>query len=235
MAESDPNPRDVGVIFNPTRHEHELCLSANLKKYTCSGCKEFGAEIGYKCSSSSCQDFTLHKDCATLPDVYEHSDESFKFRSKTHMWHHCDACRDVLNGFVYETERRHLRPELRLHPLCMVLPKTLDFSGHDHKLKFVTSNVNGKEYTCSSCDSPIDSGCWRYQCEEVECKVYLDLSCAKIDFFGLKNSDIQRIAPVGTLLQLKSKIPSGGTVTTSVSTATSVVGLATSVVALCLL
>jgi len=230
MAESDPNPRDVGVIFNPTRHEHELCLSKNLKKYTCSGCKEFGAEIGYKCSSSSCQDFTLHKDCATLPDVYEHSDGSFKFRSKTHLRHHCDACRDVLNGFAYETESNRLR----LHPLCMVLPETLDFSGHAHKLKVVTSDLNGKEYTCSSCDSPIDSGCWRYQCEEVACKVYLDLSCAKVDIFGLKNSDIQRVAPVRMSLKFKSKLPSVGTVMNSVGTVMTSVGTATSVIGLSL-
>jgi len=216
MAESNPNAtagydeeKEEGgrvVLFNATRHEHELLLFEGLPAYTCSGCKEKGANIGYKCNinsdslSSSCKNFTLHELCATLPDAYQHpfrSDVSFKFRPKTTFRHRCNACWDVVKGYVFETERHHLRHELRLHPLCMALPKILDYSGHaNHKLKFVTGDLKGKKYACSACDTQIDSGGWRYRCEEVACKVYVDLSCAKIDIFGLSNYGIERVAPV---------------------------------------
>nr|ABK24844.1 unknown [Picea sitchensis] len=212
MAESNPNPtagddeehEGPVVLFNATRHEHELLLFEGLPAYTCSGCKEKGANIGYKCNinsdSSSCENFTLHELCATLPDAYQHpfhSDVIFKFRPKTSLSHRCNACWDVVRGYVFETERHHLRHELRLHPLCMALPKILDYSGHaNHKLKLVRGDLKGKEYACSACDTQIDYGGWRYRCEEMACKVYVDLSCAKIDIFGLSDHGIQRVAPV---------------------------------------
>ena len=43
------------------------------------------------------------------------------------------------------------------------------------------------------------------------CKVYLDLSCAKIDIFGLKNNGTKRIAQVNMSSKSKSKLPSGDT------------------------
>nr|ABK26475.1 unknown [Picea sitchensis] len=227
MAESNRNPtagddeeqEEEGpvVLFNATRHEHELLLFQGLPVYTCSGCKEQGANIGYKCNidshrpSSSCRNFTLHELCATLPDAYQHpfrSDVSFKFRPKTFRSHRCNACCDVVKGYVFQTERRHLRTELRLHPLCMALPKILDYSGHaNHKLKFVTGDLKGKGYACSACDSQIDSGGWRYRCEDVACKVYVDLSCAKIDIFGLSDHGIQRVAPVSRRRSRRGLVP----------------------------
>jgi hypothetical protein len=46
---------------------------------------------------------------------------------------------------------------------------------------------------------------------EVACKVYLDLSYAKIDIFGLKNNGTKRIVPVSMSSKSKSKLPSGET------------------------
>jgi hypothetical protein len=60
----------------------------------------------------------------------------------------------------------------------------------------MTGDLKGKAYTCSVCDSHIDSGGWRYQCEEVACKFYVDLSCTKIEKLGLSNYGIERVAPV---------------------------------------
>ena len=42
-------------------------------------------------------------------------------------------------------------------------------------------------------------------------KVYLDLSCAKIDIFGLKNNGNKRIVQVNMSSKSKSKLPSGET------------------------
>lgn len=211
MAETNPNPTatvheekegkgDRVLFFNATRHKHELCFFEGLPAYKCSGCHEYGANLGYKCthldSSAPCKNFTLHEACATLPDLFQHPfrcDAIYKFRSKTHMRHQCNACQEVVRGFVFQTEKH----DVRLHPLCMALPAMLGFSGHaNHKLKFLTGNLKGKAYTCSACDSQIDSGGWRYRCEEVTCKVYVDPACAKIDIFGLSNYGIERITPV---------------------------------------
>lgn len=205
MAETNPNPtaraqEEEGgegehvVIFDATRHEHELCLFEGLPAYTCSGCKENGANIGYKCKlndSPSCKDFTLHEACATLPDVFQHPfRRRFQFRPKTHLWHHCGACRDVIGGYVFE------RPDhLRLHPLCMVLTEKLQYGGHGHhQLKLVTENMKGE--ACSACGKNIKSGRCRYRCEKVNCNFCVDLSCAKIDFYGLSGSGIARVAPI---------------------------------------
>lgn len=188
MTDSNRNPTEGLIIA--TRHEHELCRLERLPKYECSGCKEAGENVGYQCKlkdSSSCRNFTLHHDCATVRDEFQHPHHGlFKFRSKTHLRHTCDACLDVLRGFVFESER----PRLRLHPLCMTLPLTLQFSGHaDHKLVMDDSTVD--EYTCNACNNQASGG-WRYLCKGVKCRVRVDLSCAKIDHHGIS---VSRIAP----------------------------------------
>jgi len=221
MAESESNPNPTAtdheeekgdgghmLFFNRSRHEHELRLSEDLPAYTCNGCKENGANIGYKCkdSHSSCKNFTLHEACANLPDVFQHgSRKLFKFRPKTHLRHHCDACRDVLKGFVFEAERPH---HLRLHPLCMVLPEKLNYGGHEHpQLKLVPGD---DEYCCSECRKNNTAGGWRYRCEEVTCQVSLDLSCAKINFYELSESGIARVAPMSRSRRFRSKLSSSG-------------------------
>lgn len=172
--------------FNPSRHEHELVISSGLPRYICNGCKEAGADIGYICSqrsSSSCANFTLHQACATLQDEERHpfrSDVKLKFRDETNWWHKCTACRHTLQGYVFENEGR----DVRLHPLCLALPKMLHFDGHpSHRLNFVAQGKS--QFICNSCDGVIDSGGWKYRCEEVSCRTYLDLGCAKSYFHGL--------------------------------------------------
>jgi hypothetical protein len=209
MAEMNPNPTtrvpeeeerkaegEHVVFYNSTRHEHELCLFECMSAYTCNGCNEYGANIGYKCKlheSSFCKNFALHEACATLPDIFQHPFRRlFKFRPKTHLRHHCDACRDVLRGYVFQ------RPDhLRLHPLCMVLPEKLQYGGHaHHQLKLVKGDLKRDAYACSACVKNIKSGRWIYMCEEITCNFCMDLSCAKIDFYGFSDSGIARVAPI---------------------------------------
>lgn len=217
MAEKNPKPTDRVheqevegehvVFFNATRHEHELCLFEGLSAYICSGCNEDGANIGYKCKlhdSLFCKNFTMHEACAILPDVFQHpSRKPFKFRPKTVLRHHCEACRDVLRGYVFE------RPDhLKLHPLCMALPEKLQYGPHaDHQLKFVKGNADA----CSACHRNIKSGRWRYRCDKVSCNFCVDLSCAKLDFYGLSDSGIARVAPIsGSRRRFMSKPSSSG-------------------------
>lgn len=80
----------------------------------------------------------------------------------------------------------------------MTLPEILHYGGHaNHGLKIVRGDLKGKAYTCSACDGHIACGGWRYRCEDVACKVYVDPSCAKNDIFRLSEHGIQRVASVG--------------------------------------
>lgn len=207
MADSNPNPTEG--FSNVTRHEHELFRFEGLPPYKCSGCEEFGGKVGYMCKfkDSICHNFTLHEACATVPDEYQHSQHGpLKFRPKTQFTHHCNACQDVLKGFVFETERHHLMHALRLHPLCMLLPPTLQYNGHkNHRLVMDDSEVDA--YTCNACNKQIHSGGWRYLCKEVTCQVKVDLSCAKIDIYGLS---VGRIADVSRSKRFTSKLSTPG-------------------------
>ena len=132
------------VFFNATRHEHELFLVEGLSVYTCSRCKEDGANTGYKCKlsdSSSCKNFILHEACAILPDVFQHPFRRlFRFRPKTLLRHHCDACHDVLRGYVFE------RPDhLRLHPDINAHAVSLSFSFQIHEC---TSSISSSRQLC---------------------------------------------------------------------------------------
>lgn len=202
MAGSNPNPTEE--FNNATRHEHGLCRLEDLPTYKCNGCKEFGDNVGYRCkfqnpSSPSCDNFTLHEACATLPDDYQALPARlFKFRPRTKLRHHCDACQDVVKGFFFETERH-----VKLHPLCMVLPRTLMYSRHaDHEL--VMNDLELHEYTCNACNKQIDSGGWRYQCAQYK----VDLSCAKIDIHRLRG--VTRVALINRNRRFMSKLKKPG-------------------------
>ncbi|GLJ45896.1 hypothetical protein SUGI_0966180 [Cryptomeria japonica] len=177
-----------GTLYN-SRHEHNICSYEGLQPFTCSGCKEYGANFGFKCQL--CPDFVMHKACAVIPDEYVHpfySNSPLQFRPKTRLpCHHCNGCREVLRGFVFESPSH----DLRLHPLCMALPKVLSYGGHkDHCLKLV---VDQKEkFNCAQCSK--SNSCWRFQCEETACRLWVDLNCAKVDFHGLSDVGISSIA-----------------------------------------
>lgn len=219
MAETNPNPterngdHDALILNAPDRHHHELRRLEGLKVYTCNGCKQYGANIGYKCTddgSAPCKNFTLHEKCATLPEVVPHPypqiDTSYTFRRTTNARHYCYACRDLVRGYVFESENG----KQRLHPLCVALPTKLDFGGHGtHKLKFVTgADLKGETHTCSACHSKIAASAWKYRCEDVACNVYVDLSCVKVDILGLSNYGVHTAARISRSAKFKSKIKS---------------------------
>jgi len=197
---------EAAEVLNPDQHEHPLVLSSSLEDFICSGCKEMGSKIGYKCKdpdSSSCN-FTLHKDCVLLSDtdtdtghVHPLKKEcQLKFRPKPRLPHHCTACRKIWRGYVFESERR----DVRLHPLCMKLPRERKFSGHvAHKLRLVANNKVETAYTCNACRTAITYGGWRYECPQKTCKFSLDLWCAKSEIYGLPKHDPFSVAASSSL------------------------------------
>jgi hypothetical protein len=190
--------------LNTGRHKHKLCLSETLPAYTCSGCKEKGKTIGYRCKS--CKDLILHKVCAELPDSYDHPFlQCLQFRSKTRLSHHCNACQKLLGGYVFESQKH----DIRLHPLCVTLPQTLKFTGHAaHELKLLAHD-KGRPYACVACDKRFESGGWRYRC--TPCNISVDLSCVKTEFHKLPEYDadsgggstLRRAADIGSSLSSK--------------------------------
>ncbi|GLJ45889.1 hypothetical protein SUGI_0966080 [Cryptomeria japonica] len=172
---------------NP-RHMHPLILCEDLSPYKCNGCKEYGANIGYRCNF--CPHFTLHQVCGAYPDTFVHPfypAQEFKFRKKTCFRHDCDACGEALKGFVYESPRPDSMRPLRLHPLCVALPTTLDYGGHeDHPVQLIMET--GGTFVCSRCNES-KSG-WSYRCDEMACRLRVDLMCVKVDINGLPEHGI---------------------------------------------
>ncbi|GLJ45469.1 hypothetical protein SUGI_0957480 [Cryptomeria japonica] len=175
-----------GGVLNPSRHEHRLCLNQKLPPYKCRGCKGLGAGIGYKCQS--CPNFVLHGPCADLPDEYVHTlfpQHPFNFRLKTHLRHECDACGNLIRGFVFQSSTG-----VRLHPLCMVLPVGFRHSGHqNHRLELVTQEKGN--YKCKKCD--MQNTKWKYRCARLDCPVRLDVNCAIVDIHRLNKCSITQV------------------------------------------
>eukprot|EP01018_Ginkgo_biloba_P017763 Gb_08238 [translate_table: standard] len=185
----------------PDRHEHpdSLILEKRLGLYTCSGCNEYGTGRGYKCKECEC---ILHELCATIGNEVHHAflppGDHFQFHWKTQLRHDCDACGELVRGFVFKSRK------WRLHPSCVALPTVgLNFSGHEaHSLKLVRQN--GKEYGCSECGEK--NSCWAYRCEESSCELRLDLDCVKVGLHGLSQHGKTTAAPRSRLKKFKSDL-----------------------------
>ncbi|KAH9293234.1 hypothetical protein KI387_041562, partial [Taxus chinensis] len=141
-----------------------------------------------KCNS--CPKFTLHRACAELPDKYEGHPfyvNPFTFRKKTRLPHDCSACGEPLEGFLFSSPT----DGVRLHPLCINLPRTLTYGGHrDHPLQLL---MTGGKFNCSRCNE--DKHFWSYRCEEIVCKLRVDLNCVKVDLHGISEHGFLRAAP----------------------------------------
>lgn len=86
--------------------------------------------------------------------------------------------------------------DIRLHPLCVTLPQTLEFTGHAaHELKLLAHD-KGIPYACVACEKRFESGAWRYRC--APCNKNVDLSCVKTEFHKLPEYDADSGARTGS-------------------------------------
>eukprot|EP01018_Ginkgo_biloba_P017762 Gb_08239 [translate_table: standard] len=192
----------------PDRHEHpdSLILEKRLGLYTCSGCNEYGTGRGYKCKECEC---ILHELCATIGNEVHRAflppGDHFQFHRKTQLRHDCDACGELVRGFVFKSRK------WRLHPSCVKLPiDNLKYSGRKgkeyehrtHRLKLVRQN--GKEYVCSECEER--NSCWAYRCQKGRCRLTLDLDCVKVDLQQLRRHGITTAAPSSQLKKFKEVV-----------------------------
>lgn len=173
-----------GTLFKTNRHDHDLQMYEGLDPYTCTGCKEMGVDFGYECSTPSCHSGKVsifHVECATLEDEKQHpirKDLTFRFRPKTLGHHRCTACDHELKGFVYETENH----DMRLHPLCLMLPPEFVYEGHSFRLMM----CNGDPYNCCCCNN-INKHGWKYMCRDV----CMAVGCVKDRRYKLSEIGIQ--------------------------------------------
>ena len=86
----------------------------------------------------------------------------------------------------------------------------------------MTGDLEGEAYSCSAGDENNKSGHSRYGCKKVFCKFWVDLRCAKIDFYELSDSGITRVTPIsGSRSRFMSNPSSSGKwVTDALSKAT---------------
>eukprot|EP01018_Ginkgo_biloba_P017766 Gb_29548 [translate_table: standard] len=180
---------EMEMGLNTDRHKHPLILKEGLGLYTCSGCYEYGAAKAYVCGQ--CTEYTLHEACATIPDTFLHplldKEGMFTFCSKSHLRHHCDACGDVMKGFMFKSRGK------RLHPYCMILPTSLVYSRHPaHHLDLILEWESSAE-KCTESEEKRRG--WMYRCKDSSCNLKVNMSCAKADFHGLGEYGIQTAAP----------------------------------------
>ncbi|KAJ1268361.1 hypothetical protein BS78_07G128900 [Paspalum vaginatum] len=127
------------ISGHPAHPEHKLKLvTSDDRPFTCDGCMQpgHGAGTRYRCEHERC-DFDLHTCCARAEPTLTYPmfrDTTFVFlleppeatagRRGKHGQHRCrvcDACGDVVRGFVYHG----FDADLDLHPCCARLPERL--------------------------------------------------------------------------------------------------------------
>ncbi|KAL5221047.1 hypothetical protein ABZP36_025760 [Zizania latifolia] len=117
----DPPPK----ISHHAHPAHDLNLvTTGGAPFRCDGCMQPGAGAGYRCDLCH---FDLHTCCALPPATIEHElfeGRTFEFLAEPPAPADdriCDACGDIVDGFVYHSDN----PDLDLHPCCAFLRKRI--------------------------------------------------------------------------------------------------------------
>ncbi|KAF2919553.1 hypothetical protein DAI22_08g143000 [Oryza sativa Japonica Group] len=127
-------------------HEN-LRLDKSVRSWPtqCDGCKELGAGHRFKCEQCNSKVY-YDMCCATAPHTLKHPlfpGSVFRFLRKplaSECGRACDACGDLMHGFVYHCFERGLD----LHPRCARLPvRTANVKGYVMELRRVSA--------CSRC------------------------------------------------------------------------------------
>lgn len=141
--------KDLPIVPTPhTDHMHEnLRLDKSVRSWPtqCDGCKELGAGHRFKCEQCNSKVY-YDMCCATAPHTLKHPlfpGSVFRFLRKplaSECGRACDACGDLMHGFVYHCFERGLD----LHPRCARLPvRTANVKGYVMELRRVSA--------CSRC------------------------------------------------------------------------------------
>ncbi|XP_010940196.2 protein VACUOLELESS GAMETOPHYTES-like [Elaeis guineensis] len=155
-------------ITHFTHPKHPLVQTLIDRRFKCDGCKYPGSGLRYYCDIF---DFVLHDRCATCPPalhIFAHPLHPLTQVARTDPADPrvCDLCREP----VRRTSYRCVACGFDLHPLCAMLPPTVEAELHSgHALSLVPAIPQ----PCSACGEVCLV--WRYRC--IPCKVNLHPQC----------------------------------------------------------
>ncbi|GLJ22806.1 hypothetical protein SUGI_0429750 [Cryptomeria japonica] len=176
MANLQIVPKVGEEIQHSSHPQHPLTLVFAQSLYTCSGCKEYGAGLRYRCNRCN---FHMHEFCAKAPSTAIHP-----YHTQHQLFFHnkpgglkkskCGVCGKATNGSAFCCPTC----SFCIHPCCLQLPPELTMKEHpQHSLKLASASPlpNNSPYTCNACNKIGTS--WVYYC--APCKFYLHALCAK--------------------------------------------------------
>ncbi|XP_052201901.1 uncharacterized protein LOC127807818 isoform X2 [Diospyros lotus] len=180
-------------IFHSSHPQHSLTRVTSPDLFTCSGCKEYGADKHFACRQC---DFQLHEFCAKSPQflkshpLHPHHKLLFHPRPKQGgIWGpKCDICGKPMKGFTF----RCSACSFQMHPCCAMLSVEVNFSVHPHPLKLLpatTLSSGGADSTfiCGECKKKRSGRV--YHC--AACNYHLHAVCAKNMINGLHATGIK--------------------------------------------
>ncbi|KAF7105443.1 hypothetical protein CFC21_106256 [Triticum aestivum] len=120
------NTAEKALISHPAHPQHQLQLVVATEKFQCNGCKQRGAGQSYRCEPC---DYDLHTVCVPPETPLKHPrfngcELCFRLEPPG-PGRSCDACGDVVLGFVYFNRER----DIDLHPACAFHPQLVEIDG----------------------------------------------------------------------------------------------------------
>ncbi|GLJ22807.1 hypothetical protein SUGI_0429800 [Cryptomeria japonica] len=187
MANLQMVPKVGEEIQHSSHPQHPLSLVFAQSLYTCSGCREYGAGLRYRCNNCK---FNMHEFCAKAPPTAihpYHTQHQLVFHNKPAGLKKpkCGVCGKATNGSAF----RCSICSFCIHPCCLQLPPELSVKEHpQHSLKLLSASPlpNNSPYTCNACNKKGTT--WVYYC--VPCEFYLHALCAKGVINGLQAQGI---------------------------------------------
>ncbi|XAR64304.1 hypothetical protein NMG60_11024586 [Bertholletia excelsa] len=191
-----PTATDSAVgeeILEIGHHPNHPIVRCNLSdRFTCAGCKEYGAGLRFACKEC---DFQLHDFCAFSSSILKnhpihpyHQQLLFHAKPKQGnlLWPKCDVCGKATKGFMFKCTAC----SFQMHPCCAMLSPEMNFEIHPHNLKLLPAAPASDEdpdFVCAVCRRK-RSGRW-FGC--TTCTNYhLHAVCAKNMINGLQSNGI---------------------------------------------
>ncbi|CAH8328136.1 unnamed protein product [Eruca vesicaria subsp. sativa] len=198
----------LSLLYNPSRHEHDLTIFPRKVDLTCDLCGVFGSK-SLLCVCLQC-DFIIHTSCISLPFVIKISrhDHRLSFTYSLLGIFSCGVCRQKVDGNygkyscmkdctyvvhskcatrkdVWDGKELKGEPEdeyENLNSFEVIGDGIIQHFSHSHHMMFETNTTNivyGEEKLCQACVLPFYGG-GVYKCVKSKCDFVLHEACANL-------------------------------------------------------
>ncbi|PON73254.1 Cysteine/Histidine-rich C1 domain family protein [Trema orientale] len=188
-------PRSPQLIFGEemihfSHPRHPLSLVNLPDRFTCAGCKEYGAGKRFVCQRC---DFQLHDFCGSAPPALKahplHCQHQLVLFSKPVkgggvVQSKCDVCNKSIKGYAF----RCSACSFQMHPCCAMLSSEMNMPRlHPHTLRLLPANNSSNDINmvCGECSRKRSAG-RVYHC--TVCDYHLHALCAKNHVNGLREN-----------------------------------------------